>query len=116
MPLHAVVAATVRMMIAGTQRSFVKVMRIWQVLLLSTGVPITAQAEADANAGCPTHPHCSGCGCAGGPGYRAPNGSCVGFRNLARVCGTPPTQRCSFENAPGTGDNAVCAMRPRAPH
>ena len=24
--------------------------------------------------GCPTHAPCSGCGCAGGPGYRGPDG------------------------------------------
>ena len=63
--------------------------------------------------GCPDRPRCHGCGCAGGPGYRGPNGRCVGFRNLLRICGDPPTQRCKFENAPGTGANAECAMRSR---
>jgi hypothetical protein len=62
-------------------------------------------------AGCPTHAPCSGCGCAGGPGYRAPDGHCVGFRELASKCGTPPTTHCTFENAPGTGANAECATR-----
>jgi hypothetical protein len=62
---------------------------------------------------CPERPRCSGCGCAGGPGYRGPDGRCVGFRRLAAVCGDPPTTRCSFENAPNTGLNHDCALRPR---
>ena len=52
---------------------------------------------------------CKGCGCKGGPGYRAPNGRCVGFRDLVRTCGPAPHARCAFENAPGTGRNRVCA-------
>lgn len=41
---------------------------------------------------------CKGCGCRGGPGYRAPNGKCVGQRDLLRICGNPPTTRCKKEN------------------
>ncbi|MCS0501903.1 hypothetical protein [Ancylobacter mangrovi] len=63
-----------------------------------------------AGAGCPERPPCKGCGCRGGPGYRGPDGRCVGFKNLTRVCGTPPTTRCRFENAPGTGLNRDCAL------
>lgn len=41
--------------------------------------------------------YCEGCGCKGGPGYRAPNGRCVGWKQLNKVCGTPPTIRCTAE-------------------
>ena len=37
------------------------------------------------------------CGERGGPGYRGSDGRCVGWAALARVCGSPPTQRCSPE-------------------
>lgn len=40
---------------------------------------------------------CNWCGCRGGPGYRAPNGKCVGHKALKRVCGDPPTLRCTYE-------------------
>jgi hypothetical protein len=78
------------------------------VFLAATGagtVPVMA-------ANCPDRPACSGCGCKGGPGYRGPDGKCVSFRNLARVCGHPATTRCVFENAPGTGANRECALAP----
>ena len=68
--------------------------------------PSTGQAA------CPERPPCHGCGCNGGPGYRAPDGHCVGFRELDKVCGNPP-DRCVFENAPGTGANHECALAPR---
>ena len=61
---------------------------------------------------CPERPPCHGCGCKGGPGYRGPDGDCVGFRELDKVCGNPPA-RCVFENAPGTGANRECALAPR---
>ena len=64
----------------------------------------------EAGAQCPDRPACRGCGCKGGPGYRGPDGTCVGFKDLARVCGDPPTSRCAFENAPGTGLNRDCAL------
>lgn len=37
------------------------------------------------------------CGEKGGPGYRGPNGKCVGWAQLGRVCGTPPETRCQPE-------------------
>jgi hypothetical protein len=40
---------------------------------------------------------CEGCGCRGGPGYRGPDGHCVGWAKLNKVCGTPPTTRCAYE-------------------
>jgi hypothetical protein len=33
---------------------------------------------------------CTGCGCKGGPGYRALDGQCVGHANLNSKCGPPP--------------------------
>jgi hypothetical protein len=66
------------------------------------------------HAACPDRPACKGCGCKGGPGYRAPDGHCVGFAELDKVCGNPPT-RCIFENAPGTGANRECALAKRQP-
>lgn len=66
--------------------------------------------QAWGAARCPERPACSGCGCKGGPGYRGPDGRCVGFKDLASVCGTPPETRCTFENAPGTGLNRDCAL------
>jgi hypothetical protein len=40
---------------------------------------------------------CTGCSCRGGPGYRAQDGKCVGWKDLARKCGDPPTTRCADE-------------------
>lgn len=40
---------------------------------------------------------CEGCGCRGGPGFRGPDGKCVGWKNLAKVCGNPPTTHCEAE-------------------
>lgn len=40
---------------------------------------------------------CNYCGCKGGPGWRAPDGKCVGHRNITKLCGSPPAQRCKKE-------------------
>lgn len=53
---------------------------------------------------------CSGCGCRGGPGYRGPNGKCVGWKQLTKVCGSPPTLRCTNER-PGTDGDKKPAPR-----
>jgi hypothetical protein len=43
-------------------------------------------------------PKCIGtCGTRGGPGYRGPNGQCVGWESICRICGNPPTTRCTPE-------------------
>lgn len=42
---------------------------------------------------------CDGCGCRGGPGYRGSDGQCVGWRDLAKKCGLPPTSRCNAEGS-----------------
>ncbi len=88
-------------------------MRLRQLLHLTLALcllTVTAGTAPPAFAACPERPKCEGCGCAGGPGYRGPNGKCVGFKRLDEVCGTPPTLRCDFENAPGTGRNRDCAL------
>jgi len=74
--------------------------------LVAFAFPIVGQFDV-AKAECPERPACEGCGCKGGPGYRGPDGKCVGFRNLDRICGDPPTTFCIYENAPGTGANRV---------
>lgn len=37
------------------------------------------------------------CGTRGGPGYRGPDGKCVGWANLRKVCGSPPSTNCTPE-------------------
>ena len=39
-------------------------------------------------------------GCKGGPGYRDPDGRCVGYADLIRKCGPPPHRLCRAECAP----------------
>ena len=79
------------------------------MLVLGTLVVVPTARATD----CPERPRCHGCGCAGGPGYRAPDKHCVGFKELDTVCGNPPTTHWVFENAPGTGANRECALAPR---
>lgn len=84
--------------------------RLYLLILLSAGLVWSADLSL-AHRQCPERPRCKGCGCAGGPGYRSiKTGECVGFRQLKSVCGGPPTKNCIFENAPGVGENADCAM------
>jgi hypothetical protein len=58
------------------------------------------------------------CGSRGGPGYRGPDGKCVGWANIGKVCGNPPTTNCRAEiahpNAPEAADHGVAieALRP----
>lgn len=47
-----------------------------------------------------------GCGSRGGPGFRGSDGKCVGWANLAKVCGTPPTTHCTHEGG-GAGDTTL---------
>lgn len=74
------------------------------------GVPLGAPISFAEAIGCPKRRPCEGCGCKGGTGYRGPDGRCVGFKQLDKVCGSPPEARCVFENAPGTGENRECAL------
>ena len=43
------------------------------------------------------------CGSRGGPAFRGPDGKCIGWAALSRVCGTPPTTNCTYEGG-GVGD------------
>lgn len=52
---------------------------------------------------------CEGCGCRGGPGYRGPDGRCVGWARLNKICGNPPT-RCAYEAL-----SALPALKSAAP-
>lgn len=45
----------------------------------------------------------AGCGDRGGPGYRGPNGKCVGWAQFRRVCGVPPEKHCTAENVQTRG-------------
>ena len=50
---------------------------------------------------------CQGCGCRGGPGYRGPDGKCVGWENIGRICGSPPTTHCNPEGTNAGADDAA---------
>ncbi|SHG75803.1 hypothetical protein SAMN02745157_4769 [Kaistia soli DSM 19436] len=50
---------------------------------------------------------CQGCGCRGGPGYRAPNGRCVSWAQIGRICGSPPTTHCAAEGPNAGADEAA---------
>lgn len=47
------------------------------------------------------------CGDRGGPGFRGPDGKCVGWAALARVCGNPPSTRCAAEVVQSGADEAA---------
>jgi hypothetical protein len=70
--------------------------------------PVSSQPVASPAVECHELPRCTGCGCKGGPGYRGPNGQCVSYAQLFKVCGNPPGSPCTFENAPNTGLNREC--------
>lgn len=79
-------------------------------LLAMTVVLLLLMPVSAIEAACAERPACKGCGCKRGPGYRGPDGRCVGFKALHKVCGDPPEMRCTFENAPGTGLNHACVL------
>jgi hypothetical protein len=47
------------------------------------------------------------CGDRGGPGYRSPNGKCVGGEAMGRVCGSPPETRCTAERIAADASDAA---------
>jgi hypothetical protein len=47
------------------------------------------------------------CGVRGGPGYRGPDGKCVSWEALGRVCGSPPSLRCTAEGTAPAADDAA---------
>jgi hypothetical protein len=52
-------------------------------------------------------PAAAECGDPDGPGYRGPNGKCVGWAQLGRVCGSPPETHCTAENTNGGAAKAA---------
>jgi hypothetical protein len=50
-------------------------------------------------------------GACGGPGYRGPDGRCVGRAALARVCGTPPSQKCTADRPQAPADGTIDMKR-----
>jgi hypothetical protein len=48
------------------------------------------------------------CGTQGGPGYRGSNGKCVGWAELGRMCGCPPSTGCTAEQADRDAQKAAC--------
>lgn len=57
-------------------------------------------------------PAFAACGEKGGPGYRGPNGKCVGWAQLGQVCGSPPTTKCAAElTANGAVEAATAGTR-----
>lgn len=74
-------------------------------VFISLMIPGAALASSEPDAPLPTRPAtpvgsemaCKGCGCRGGPGYRGPNGKCVGWDDLIKICGDPPMTRCTKE-------------------
>jgi hypothetical protein len=85
------------------------------LVVLSAGVLASADFVF-AHRLCPQNEKCKGCGCTGGPGYRSmASRKCVGTKELTKLCGNPPTQRCTFENAPGTGQNQAFALHTHPP-
>lgn len=57
--------------------------------VLAAAIALLCAADASAR--------CSGCGCRGGPGYRAPDGKCASWKDIQRKCGTPPETKCTDE-------------------
>jgi hypothetical protein len=47
------------------------------------------------------------CGDKGGPGYRSPSGRCVGWADIGRTCGNPPTTKCTAENVSNGAEAAA---------
>lgn len=47
------------------------------------------------------------CGERGGPGYRAPNGRCVSWEAIGRICGSPPETKCTSEKVAADAANAA---------
>ena len=91
-----------------------RVMRVFgKLAFLIAVLTVALWPDAEAHA-------CSGCGCRGGPGYRGPNGRCVGWSDIGRTCGDPPSTRCApegpnagAEEAAKLGAKAIEAGKPK---
>ena len=53
------------------------------------------------------------CGDKGGPGYRAPSGRCVGWADIGKTCGNPPSTRCTAEHT-ATGAEVAADLGQKA--
>jgi hypothetical protein len=76
---------------------------------LATALPVAAPNSSDMV----TSVRLLSCGSRGGPGWRGPDGRCVGRKNLNRVCGVPPETRCRAEGATGFATGGAIGDRPR---
>jgi hypothetical protein len=47
------------------------------------------------------------CGDKGGPGYRSASGRCVGWADIGKTCGNPPSTRCTAENTASGAEAAA---------
>lgn len=47
------------------------------------------------------------CGDRGGPGYRSASGRCVGWADIGKTCGSPPSTRCTAESTAGGANIAA---------
>jgi hypothetical protein len=65
-----------------------------RILIFAFLISLTGSAFAD-------------CGDKGGPGYRAANGRCVGWSDIGKTCGSPPSTRCTAENTANGAQGAA---------
>jgi hypothetical protein len=47
------------------------------------------------------------CGDKGGPGYRSASGRCVGWADIGKTCGNPPSTKCTAENTASGAETAA---------
>jgi hypothetical protein len=47
------------------------------------------------------------CGDKGGPGYRSASGRCVGWADIGKTCGNPPSTKCKAENTATGAESAA---------
>jgi hypothetical protein len=47
------------------------------------------------------------CGDKGGPGYRSTSGRCVGWADIGKTCGNPPSTRCTAEKSASGAEAAA---------
>ena len=66
--------------------------------LMSEQLVAKVAAQIKGKGQCPTV--CRGCGCKGGPGFRAADGNCVGWREVITKCGKAPHAGCLRECTP----------------
>ena len=90
------------MLVPRITGSVMRMLRVALLAVLGIAVPLSVALPQS----------CSGCGCRGGPGYRGPNGHCVGWDALKKTCGVPPTTHCKAEQVNARPDDEKAAPRP----